>query len=133
MNLKTITDLIEAAGVARAGKDLFAYHMPDEKFQGIIVIPEIDGFIRDPYLTGIAKGMFRVVIRGTKGYPHLFDTAKKVIRALHVTNQTAGVYQIHSIRAIHDPVPFPIPDSDIVECLVTFNAMYTDSSESDLR
>lgn len=105
------------------GTSLFINFVPDEVQQCVLVLDSLEPAIRDENLPGYMKKDFQVIVRDTS-YNSALTIAKKAIDALNLHRVTVnGIYVIR-MRASHDPIVFPVPDSDIVEVSVNMRAIF---------
>lgn len=114
---------IEEAGLATAGIDLFVYHAPDKIKRCVLVIESLDGIMRDENLPGYKKADFKVIVRDTD-YKSALTIAKAVASALDLHRLTLDEIYVLRMRSTHDPIAFPLSDSDVVEVSVPMWACF---------
>jgi len=123
MKIEPLAEYLESEGIAKAGKDLFAYYMPDSVSEGILLISSLEGTPIDTELPGYRKTGFQVIIRHddhVKGRA----LADQVSSALTMSNTTLTDMYVNYIRPRHEPVVFPSSEGDFLEFSVNYDANY---------
>ena len=122
---EAIAQVLQDAKLGIPGTTLFVYHVPDSVRNCILVIDSHDGIELDDNLPGYRKGNFKVIIRQTN-YKSAMTIAKQVVSALDLHRLTVnGIYVIR-MRSTHDPIAYPIPDSDVIEVAVNLWVAYVE-------
>lgn len=120
---KAIAMKLEAANLGVIGQDIFYFHAPDGIPEALVVIDNLDGAGRDAYLPGWRKASFRVVVRALD-YEQGLARAALVITALESHSSITNGLTFRRIFASQDPIPFPVPESDIIEVSCNFWTAY---------
>lgn len=115
--LDIVADRLIAAGLGVPGETLFIYHSPEQIKRCLLILPSLDGVELDEELPGYKKMPFQVIVRDMD-YQSGLTLAKKVVSALNLSRQSVNGVEIKRMRATHDPIAFPIPDSDVIEVSV---------------
>lgn len=118
MNLEHIVDYLEAAGIGKKGKTIYAYSMPKQA-HGVLVLARAPISIH-PYQKGRNDGSFQVSVRGTR-YEEITGKANEVIKALFGEGLVMGDLKFLSITPIHQPFIYPRSDGSMLEASVNFN------------
>lgn len=118
--------LLTEKGLGVPGESLFIFHAPERVKSCILIIGDLDGIERDPYVPGYKKAEFKVIVR-RPDYQSAMTIAKQVISALDLHRKTVNGIYINWMRAAYDPIPFPIPDSDVIEVAVVMTANYVEA------
>ena len=106
MNLETIATLLEDAGIAKPGVDLFLYRMPAEA-TGLLLREGYSGDEIYHELPGYRKGDFMLVYRGpdiTTGK----EKMREAMAALDFLNREFDGIKYHYVRPRRDPMVYPI-------------------------
>lgn len=117
--------VLEAAALGIPGKTLFVFHAPDKIRNCLVIIGSLDGTERDENLPGYKKTEFKVIVRHTD-YQSAMTIAKRAVSALDLHRVTVNGIYVNRMRATHDPIAFPIPDSDVIEVSINFWAAFVE-------
>jgi hypothetical protein len=98
--LEGIATLIQNAGIATLGTDLFLYHAPAEIEQCIILYPSNDPPMVDPDTPRYFQGKFQTIVRQIDYQPG-FDICKRLDTALTVFNKDTPLMFIKSVRPLY--------------------------------
>lgn len=122
MKLEIVKDMIEKAGVATFGEDLFIGMMPLEAQIGVLL--RHSGIPIDHELPGYFKGQFRIVARAP-AYLDAQELMQRVTQAITVRVETrASGVLVRYLRAVSTPAPFPVSDGDLIEFNCNFDIAY---------
>ncbi|NQZ53219.1 MAG: hypothetical protein HRT93_03085 [Piscirickettsiaceae bacterium] len=124
MKLEPIAGYLESKGIAFAGEDLFADHMPENVEEGVLLVSPLIGEQIDYDLPNYRKTSFQVIVRHTdrkKGVA----LAEMVMEALTLGNTDAltGI-SVKYMRPRHEPVIFPSSKGDYLEISVNYDTAY---------
>lgn len=117
--------ILQEKGLGVPGESLFIFHAPDEIGRCLLVLNSLDGIERDDELPGYKKADFKVIVRNPD-YHSAMTIAKQVMSALDLHRLTVNGIFVQRMRASHDPIPFPIPDSDVIEVSVNMRAAFVE-------
>lgn len=121
--LDAIAQILEDAAIGTQGETIFVYHMPEQIREGVLLIEDPEGTEIDPDIPQWRKSEFRAIVRGFD-YQSAMTVAKQVQSALDLHRLTVGGYQFVRVRTTHEPIPYPVPDSDLIEVSVNLWAVY---------
>jgi len=122
---ETAAKILQDAQLGVPGQSLFIFHVPDAVKSCIVIIDSLDGVERDESLPGYKKASFKVIVRQAD-YTSAVSIANKVVAALDLHRQSVNGIYINRMRATHDPIAFPVPDSDVIEVAVNMAAIYVE-------
>lgn len=122
--LEVLASVLQSAGIGTVGQDIFWFHMP-ENHVGVLLLPPLEGIERDENVPGYKKAYFRAVIRNTD-YQSALTVANQVASALDFHRVTVSGVKFKRVRPTTDPIPFPVPESDVIEVSVNLWAAYAD-------
>jgi hypothetical protein len=130
--LDQLATRLEAQGVGAVGTDIFLYNMPAQAKSGVLLLEPQLGARLDHELPGYRMVRYPITVRTS--HPETgYQLAKKVISALTITRQQAlGGFTVNYMRSVHEPVPFPVDEGDLVEYAVHVDTCYVVASESNL-
>lgn len=117
--------LLAKGGLGVPGRSLFIYHVPDEINKCLLIIDDLEGIVRNEELPGYKKAHFKIIVRDTE-YQSGVTIARQVISALDLHRLTVNGIYLQRMRATHDPIAFPIPDSDVIEISVNMQAVFVE-------
>lgn len=124
MKLEAVADILHGEGVAIKGQDLYIFHMPEGKQNGVLLIDDPDTPTEcDEYIPKLKKSNFRAVVRGPS-YEEAMTLAYLVRNALDLHNQTVNGLKFLRLKPTYDPIAYPIGESDVVEVSVNLWAAY---------
>lgn len=121
--LDAIAEILAATSLGTPGADLFVFHMPEQTREGILITEDIDGTEVDDDIPQLRKAYFRAIIRGYD-YQSAMTVAKQVQSALDLHRLTVGAYRFLRVRSTHEPIAYPVPESDLIEVSVNLWAVY---------
>ncbi len=116
---------LEAANLGAPGRDLFIFYAPDNVKRCILLVESLDGIQRDEDLPGYKKVFFNAIVRHSD-YNSAVTIAKQVVSALDLHRLSVDGVWVKRMRATHDPIPFPVPDSDVIEVSVNLWAAFVE-------
>lgn len=122
MNLEGVVEILEAAGVATPGRDLFINFMPADKV-GVLLRPPFGGTPIDHELPGYRSTSFMLVVR------HPNPTVGKTLMAdataaLTMDNAIAGAMHINYMRAQTEPQIYQPSAGGNIELITNIDASY---------
>lgn len=126
LTVEHIVARLAASGLGIAGKDLFAYHMPETIKQGLVVTSRLEGEEIDEGMGSYRRGTFQIVAR-SPSFPTSAQLVRRAATAVALrgwqTLPAAGAAPATAvlfIRAQAEPILFPVSDGDLVEASVDF-------------
>lgn len=122
--LEAIAQILADKGVGRLGVDIFIHTSPQSKAPHILLLPSIDGVERDENIPGWRKGEFRIVVRDPR-LTRANATAERIIEHIDLHRVSAEQCDFQRIRATHDPISFPLPNSDMQEIIIPMWAAWS--------
>lgn len=128
MNLLSVAEYLELAGIGRRGRDLFVGFMPARIDKGILLLEPITGTPINHELPGYRRAKFRVVIRDADHHSGK-DTAERVSMSLELNNVSLSGMYVKYMHPLHDPVVFPVSEADHLEYSVNFETVYVITNE----
>ena len=123
--LDSVVELLENAGIAKAGEDLYIYSMPENVRSGILVLDDPDTPTEiDEYLPKLKKSDFRCIVRGND-YEQAMNLAYMVREELdkYEVTTTTGLKFLR-IKPTYDPIAYPVSGGDVIEVSVNLWAAY---------
>jgi len=125
MKLEAVVELLENAGIAKRGVDLYIYSMPESVTSGVLALDDSDSPTeRDEYIPKLKRSDFRVIVRGND-YMEAMTLANMVANELdkyEVT--TSNGLKFLRIKPTYDPIAYPISNGDVIEVSVNLWAAY---------
>lgn len=122
--LEDIADIIESAGLASLGVDLFLYHAPSAASNCVILYPSNDPPIIDPDMPGYYKAKFQTIVRNNDYAPGL-ELCKSLSDTLTLfTTETANM-DVKVCRPLYQARVYRRSDSGILEMSVSYDIRYT--------
>lgn len=125
MIIDVAAEVLAEAKIGVPGSSLFVYHAPENVKKCVLVTNLLNGTERDENLPGYKKTQFEVIVRHTE-YQSALSIAKKVVAALDFHRKTVNGIYVQRMRPTHDPIPYPIADSDVLEVAVNLWAVYVE-------
>jgi hypothetical protein len=119
-----IVELIEGAGLASVGEDLFIYHSPADVHNCIILYPSNDPPIIDPDTPGYFKGKFQTIVR-SDDYTSGLALCQALSDALTLFNTDTEPMFIKTIRPMYQARAYRRSDSGAIEFSITYDIRYT--------
>lgn len=128
MILDVMTQLIEDAGLAVAGRDLFHMSMPATLDDGIIVKTPLAGIAIDNEAPGFFRTNLQAIVRA-RDYEIGRALAAKVRKALVVEHErvfttSEGDLRVQWIHSISLPIEYPRQEGNQYEFSLNFRAVY---------
>jgi hypothetical protein len=125
MNLELILAHIQANTSLVISQTLFQFYFPDLVEMGGLLVSETTGSEVDYEIPGRHRFRFQFIAR-SKDYEVAVGLASQVYTLLssEVPLVLGGV-KFHHIRPLHLPIPYPRPDSDVIEVSVNFMTLMT--------
>ncbi|CAB4122125.1 hypothetical protein UFOVP26_84 [uncultured Caudovirales phage] len=125
MNLLPIAQVIEEAGIAKAGTDLFLNLFPAEVETGILLRSPLTGTKIDYELPEYRKASFQAVIRTHAQKYAIGDTmARAVFGVLTFEDIQLDTIYVKYIRPRHEPVSFRGSPGNNVEFSINFDICF---------
>lgn len=121
--IEDIADIIENAGVAAIGKDLFLYHAPAEVSECVILYPSNDPPMIDGERPYYMKGKFQTIVRA-KTHDEGNAICKQLSDALYVYNVEGAQSLIKQIRPLHQARVYRRSDNGILEFSINYTICY---------
>lgn len=119
--------ILNSAGVATSGVDLFVYDAPPTATHFALILPDLEGIAEDENLPGYYQTGLSVVVRDDN-FPAALAKATAISAALNLHEHDAGEIRIKRIRPTHKPMPYRVPQSDAVEASVNLWACYCETT-----
>lgn len=132
MNLLPIAQVVEDAGIAKAGTNLFLNLFPAEVETGVLLRSPLTGTRIDYELPEYRKSSFQVIVRT---HAHKYSTgeamAKAIFDALTFEETQLNSIFIKYVRPKHEPVSFRGSPGNNVEFSINFEICFviTDTDE----
>lgn len=131
MNYELIAARLAAAGLGIVGETIFIHHMPADVAEGILLRGPLTGIPYDPYLPGLYKTQFQVVIRA-QAHAVGNAKAKAVVDALSSKSgydlidpaTSALSMRIHNLLPETLPIVFPRLEGNGIEWSIHFDIRY---------
>jgi hypothetical protein len=122
--VETVARLIESRSLGIQGRDLFIYNMPEQVETGILLLMDSQTPTEiDDEIPKLRRTHFKAIVRGTD-YRETLALANGLRDELNLHRLTLGDYEIIRLRPTYDPIPFPVPNSDLIEVVVNFWSAY---------
>lgn len=125
MNLLDVVEFMRQKGLGVPGRNLFAYAMPDNISEGLLVTSQVP-ISRHPYAQQLFRGEFQVIARGAE-HQALITRLESVSDALTVQGVKMGDMNFRFIYAINAPLVFPRAESRLLEASVNFQFAFIQS------
>lgn len=131
MRYDILIDILEKAGLGRAGETIFLDEMPADCKRGILIKTPLSGIRFDHYLPGYFKTRIQVIVRArTRADGN--DYAQQVLKALWTqevkdyTDPATGDFAMRTLQVLPDtqPISFPRSDGSGVEWSINFAFAY---------
>tara|TARA_B100002049_G_scaffold236151_1_gene222151 strand:- start:195 stop:599 length:405 start_codon:yes stop_codon:yes gene_type:complete len=123
--VSALAEILQTRTGMQPGEDLFAHRMLSDVRRGVLILQPLVGVKHDHYLPGYRKGRYAVVVRESKQDEGL-QLARTVEQGLTVSNVAVAGFHINHIRSVHEPVPFPMSESGLIEFSLHFDCNYVD-------
>lgn len=124
MKIEPVAEYIEDEGIAFAGTDLFAYHMPEDVEEGVLLLPPLTGEKIDYELPDYRTSSFQIIVRH-KSHAKGVALAEMIMSLLTLSNSTVlNGLSVKYMRPRHEPVVFPSSKGDYLEISVNYDAVY---------
>lgn len=123
--LFAVAEMLELAGIAKLGEDLYIYNMPENLQAGVLLIDDTDSPTEvDEYIPKLKKSDFRAIVRGND-YEEAMNLALEVRAVLDKYDYTAtnGLMFLR-IKPTYDPIAYPVSESDVIEVSVNLWTAY---------
>ena len=104
------------------GRSLFVNQMPVGSL-GVLLKESPAGIEIDPELIGRRRGRFQLVVRG-KSYTEAQALIKSAMKELTILEKSYGNVLVRSMRAMNEPVSYPLSVGNVFELSVNFMAIY---------
>ena len=130
MNLVPIAQLIEDAGLAKSGIDLFLHSFPAEIETGVLVRSPLGGTKVDYELPEYRKTSFQIIVRThTQKYLSGDAIARSIFKELNLSEVQLDSIFVKYLRPRHEPVSFRGSPGNNVEFSINFDICFviTDS------
>jgi hypothetical protein len=128
--LDQLASRLESQGIGAVGTDIFLYNMPAQAQTGVLLLEPQLGARIDHELPGWRMVRYPLTVRS----PHPqsgYELAVRVISALTITRQQAlGGFLVNYVRSVHEPVPFPVDEGDLVEYAIHVDTCYVVSDSN---
>lgn len=126
MNTAPIATYLSSIGHGTIGVDLFADHMPEHVVRGILVIARTTTQI-DPYIHGLRRGEFRVIVRSDDDAAGAAKANQLVedLRLLEIKQEiTLGNMCFKCLYPVHEPLKYPWSENGVLEFSINFRCTY---------
>ena len=123
MKLESIASLLQTASLGVMGESIFINAMPAAPVKGILLIDPFGGTPIDHELPGYRRGSFVMVVR-SRDYQEAETLINAAIVALTIQDQALPGMTVKTMRARHDPFPFPVSPGNYVEFTVNIDCRY---------
>jgi hypothetical protein len=120
-----VANLLAQANMGTLGSDIFVFNAPDKVRNCLLVLDSLDGIERNEDLPGYKKANFSVIVRNVD-YQSAVTIANQVVSVLDLSRLSVDGVLVQRMRATHDPIPFPVPDSDVIEVSVNLWAAFVE-------
>ena len=107
----------------RRGRSLFVNQMPAEAEFAVLLKESYAGVEIDPYMPGLRRGKFQVVVRG-KDFSETKNLIEEISRVLKLQETAFTEIDVKVCIPLHEPIPFAVSDGALHEFSVNFFAVY---------
>lgn len=122
MNLQAVVEYLQAQNQGKIGVDLFAYFMPADIENGVLVINSTPVSI-DPYM-GTRGGSLQIIVRGNDVLK-IKSKAEALSGLLNQEGLSLGGMSFRDLHPTHEPFIYPRTDGNHLEASVNFSFVYT--------
>jgi hypothetical protein len=121
--LESIANILQAAGIATLGQDLFLYHAPAEVENCTILYPSNDPPLIDPDTPNYFIGKFQTIARNST-YEGGLVISKRIGDALTLFNTDTSQMFIKTVRPLFQPRVYRRGGSGILEFSVSYEIRF---------